>query len=46
MTEHGNKIPGVTVKQVRDQLAEETDRRPIKRLTVAGEYLDGFSYEN
>jgi len=43
MTKHGNKIPGVTVEQVREQLAEETDPKAIKRLTVAREYLDGLS---
>jgi len=43
MTKHGNKIPGVTVEQVREQLAEETNPKAIKRLTVAREYLDGLS---
>jgi transposase len=43
MTKHGNKIPGVTVEQVREQLAEETDPKAIKRLTAAREYLDGLS---
>jgi len=43
MTKHGNKIPGVTAEQVREQLAEETDSKAIKRLTVAREYLDGLS---
>lgn len=43
MTKHGNKISDVTVDQVRDQLAEETDPKAIKRLTAAREYLDGLS---
>jgi hypothetical protein len=43
MTEHGNKISGVTVEQVRDRLAEETDPKAIKRLTAAREYLAGLS---
>jgi transposase len=43
MTKHGNKIPGVTVEQVREQLAEETDPKAIKRLIAAREYLDGLS---
>ena len=43
MTKHGNKIPGVTVKQVCDQLAEETNPKAIKRLTAAREYLAGLS---
>jgi len=43
MTKHGNKIPGLTVEQVRKQLAEETDPKAIKRLTAAREYLDGLS---
>ena len=43
MTKHGKKIPGVTVDQVREQLAEETDPKAIKRLTAAREYLDGLS---
>jgi hypothetical protein len=30
MTKHGNKIPRVTVEQVREQLAEETDPKVIK----------------
>jgi len=30
MTEHGNEISGVTVEQVRDQLAEETDPKAIE----------------
>ena len=43
MTKHGNKIPGVTVEQVCEQLAEETDPKALKRLTVAREYLEGLS---
>ena len=43
MTKHGNKIPGLTVEQVREQLADETDAKAIKRLTAAREYLDGLS---
>lgn len=43
MTKHGDKIPNLTVEQVRDQLAEETDPKAIKRLTTAREYLEGLS---
>ena len=43
MTKHGNKIPGVTVEQVREQLSEETNPKAIKRLTAAREYLAGLS---
>lgn len=43
MTKYGNKIPDVTVDQVRDHLADETDPKAIKRLTAAREYLDGLS---
>ena len=43
MTKHGSKISGITVEQVREQLAEETDPKAIKRLTVVREYLDGLS---
>ena len=43
MTGHGNKISGVTVEQIRDQLVEETDPKAIKRLTAAREYLAGLS---
>ena len=43
MTKHGNKIPGVTIEQVRDRLAEETDPKAIKRLTAARESLAGLS---
>jgi len=43
MTKHGNKIPGVSVEQVRDHITEETDPKAIKRLTAAREYLAGLS---
>ena len=43
MTKHGNKIPGVTIEQVREQLANETDPKAIKRLTAAREYLASLS---
>lgn len=43
MTTSGSKIPAVTADQVREQLADETDPKAIKRLTVAREYLDGLS---
>jgi len=43
MNKHENKILGVTVEPVCEQLAEETDTKAIKRLTVAREYLDGLS---
>jgi len=41
MTEHGNEISDVTVEQVRDHLAEETDPKSIERLTAARESLAG-----
>jgi len=43
MTKYGNKIPDITKEQVREQLADETDPKAIKRLTVAREYLEGLS---
>lgn len=43
MAESGEKIPDITVEQVREQLAEETDPKAIKRLTAAREYLEGDS---
>ena len=43
MTKRGNRISGVTVEQAREQRAEETDPKAIRRLTVAREYLDGPS---
>lgn len=43
MTEHGEKIPGITKEQVREQLADESDPTAIKRLTAAREYLEGHS---
>ena len=43
MTKEGNKIPDLTIHRVREQLADETDSKAIKRLTVAREYLEGLS---
>jgi transposase len=43
MTKEGNKIPDLTKRRVREQLADETDPKAIKRLTVAREYLEGLS---
>ena len=43
MTEEGHKIPGLTKRRVREQLADETDPKAIKRLTAAREYLEGLS---
>lgn len=43
MTKYGNKISGLTAEQVREQLAEETNAKAIKRLTAAQQYLDGKS---
>ena len=45
MTKHGNKIPGLTKERVREQLADESDPKAIKRLTAARKYLDGLSPE-
>ena len=45
MTRDGNKIPGITKDHVREQLADETDPKAIKRLTAAREYLEGLSPE-
>jgi len=46
MTKHGNKIPGLTKERVREQLADESDPKAIKRLTAVREYLDGLSPED
>lgn len=43
MTKEGNKIPDLTKRRVREQLADETDPKAIKRLTAAREYLEGLS---
>ena len=43
MTNYGNKIPGLTKEQVREQLADESDSKAIRRLTAAREYLEGLS---
>ena len=43
MTKEGNKIPDLTKGRVREQLADETDPKAIKRLTAAREYLEGLS---
>jgi transposase len=43
MTEDGNKIPDLTKGQVREQLADESNPKAIKRLTAAREYLEGLS---
>jgi len=40
MTKHGTKISGITVEQVREQLAKETDPKAIKRLVVSESRLD------
>jgi len=43
MAKEGNKIPDLTKCRVREQLADETDPKAIKRLTAAREYLEGLS---
>jgi len=43
MTGEGNKILNLTKRRVREQLADETDPKAIKRLTAAREYLEGLS---
>ena len=43
MAEDGSKIPELTKGQVREQLADESDPKAVKRLTVAREYLEGLS---
>ena len=43
MTKEGNKIPDLTKSRVREQLADETDPKAIKRLTAVREYLEGLS---
>ena len=43
MTEEGNKISTLTKRQVREQLADETEPEAIKRLTAAREYLERLS---
>jgi transposase len=46
MTKEGNKIPNLTKRRVREQLADETDPKAIKRLTAAREYLEGLSADD
>lgn len=43
MTKEGSKIPDLTKGRVREQLADETDPKAIKRLTAVREYLEGLS---
>ena len=43
MAKEGNEIPDLTKRRVREQLADETDPKAIKRLTAAREYLEGLS---
>ena len=43
MAKEGTKIPDLTKGRVREQLADETDPKAIKRLTAAREYLEGLS---
>ena len=43
MTKERDKISNLTKGQVREQLADETDPKAIKRLTAAREYLEGLS---
>jgi len=43
MTKGGTKIPDFTKGQVREQLADESNPKAIKRLTAAREYLEGLS---
>jgi transposase len=43
MTKEGGKIPELTKSQVREQLADETDPKAMKRLTAAREYLEDLS---
>jgi len=34
MTKHRNRIPGLTKERVREQLADESDPKAIKRLIL------------
>jgi hypothetical protein len=43
MVKKETKIPDPTKRRVREQLADETDPKAIKRLTAAREYLEGLS---
>lgn len=43
MTKEGSKVPDLTKRRVREQLADETNSKAIKRLTAAREYLEGLS---
>lgn len=43
MTKEGSKIPDLTKGRGREQLADETDSKAIKRLTAAREYLEELS---
>jgi transposase len=43
VTKEGSKISDLTKGRVREQLANETDPKAIKRHTAAREYLEGLS---
>jgi len=42
-TKDRSKIPDLTKGRVREQLADSTDPKAIKRLTATREYLEGLS---
>lgn len=43
MTEHGGKLSHLSVEEITNRLAEESDGKAIKRLVATREYLDGSS---
>ena len=43
MTEHGTKLSELTLDELTERLADETDGKAVKRLVAAREYLDGQS---
>jgi transposase len=43
MTDHGEKLSGISSEEVVDRLQDESDSKAIKRLVAAREYLDGHS---
>ena len=43
MTRHGEKLSDLTIEEVTERLANESDGKAIKRLVPASEYLDGNS---
>ena len=43
MAKHGEKLPNLTIDEVTERLAEESDGKAIKRLVAMRKYLAGNS---